>query len=135
MSKVIDENDLKKILEIEANSFNEFLKKLFLLYPNGIDKSKLNFEEKQRFKAKELSYSVCGDIRYNDPNLSCNRCKSIRVAQLIYGDVFMRMCNGNKKQKCQETERFKHMGLFINLSPMRGKEANNYICLECGNEW
>lgn len=135
MSKVIDKNDLKRILEIEANNFNEFLKELFSLYPNGLDRSELSFEENQRFTAKELSYSVCGDINYNAPNLICDRCKSIRVAQLIYGDVFMRMCNGNKKEKAKEIERFKHMGLFINLSPTRGKEESDYICLECGNEW
>ena len=58
MAKLINENDLKQILKIEAKNFSEFLKQLFCLYPDGLDMSKLNTIEKQKFKAKELSYSV-----------------------------------------------------------------------------
>ena len=135
MAKIVNNEDFKKIIEIEANNFNEFCKKLFSLYPAGIDMSELSLEEKQRFRAKELLYSVCGDIKYNDSNLICNRCRSKKVAQIIYGDVFMRLCNGNKKQKRQEQEKFRHMGLFINPSPTRRNNQKDYICLECGNEW
>ena len=75
------------------------------------------------------------DLEYNKADLICNMCNSKKVAQLIYGDVFMRMCNGSKKQKQQEMEKFKHMGLFINHSQTRVENAMDYICLECGNEW
>lgn len=132
MAKQIDEKELNKILEIDADNFSEFCKKVFSLFPDGLDMSRLTNAEKQRFRVKELSYSVCGDIKYNKTDLICNRCNSKKVAQFIYGDVFMRMCNGNKKQ---EMEKFRRMGLFINPSPTRVENAMDYICLECGNEW
>lgn len=59
----------------------------------------------------------------------------LNETKFIYGDVFMRICNGNKIQKRQEMERLKHRGLFINLSPTREKDAKDYICLDCGREW
>lgn len=128
MAKLINENDLKQILKIEAKNFSEFLKQLFCLYPDGLDMSKLNTIEKQKFKAKELSYSVCGDMKYNDPQLICDRCKSRNVAQFIYGDVFMRICNGNKIQKRQEMERLKHRGcLLIHLQQEKKMQKIIYV--------
>ena len=133
MAKLLNKEDFDRIMGIEAENYNEFVKKLFLVYPQGIDISKMSLSQKQKFRAKEWSYSVCGNIIYNAPNLICERCNNKKIARLIYGDVFMRMCNKDRKKR--EKFYFEHMGLFINPSPTKPKDAKDYICLECGNEW
>lgn len=55
----------------------------------------------QKFKVKELSYNVYCDIKYNDKNMICKRCDSIKVAKLVYGDEFMRLCSKDK-MKCKK---------------------------------
>ena len=37
MAKQIDEKELNKILEIDADNFSEFCKKVFSLFPDGLD--------------------------------------------------------------------------------------------------
>ncbi len=41
MAKQINEKELNKILEINADSFSEFLKKVFSLFPDELDMSRL----------------------------------------------------------------------------------------------
>lgn len=110
MTKVIGKEDLDRILKIEAENFSGFVRKIFELYPDGID------------------------IRYNDKNMVCKRCDSIKVAKLVYGDEFMRLCSKDK-MKCEyEIIRLKHLCLSINVSPTRFEGSKDYFCLNCGYE-
>lgn len=89
MAKKIGKENLDKILKIEAENFSGLARKIFELYLDGIDMRDLTSLDGQKFKVKELSYSVYGDIKYNDKNMICKRCDSIKVAKLVYGDEFM----------------------------------------------
>lgn len=135
MKKTLNCKDLDKIIRIEAKNWCGFVSKIMEMYPEGIDMDQWSDTEKQKFKAKEWSYSVCGKIEYNDPKLICNRCKSRKVTQLINEDVFMRMCDEDKSQRKLEIDRLKHMGLFIVPSPTGDKDSKDFMCLDCGNEW
>ena len=135
MARLINKEDLDRILKIDADNFGDFLGKLFGLYPNGIDMSGLTILERQRFKAKEWSYSVYGDIVYNEKQLTCKRCNSSRVAKLVYGDEFMRLCSKDKLKCENEIMRLKHSCLSINVSLTRVEGSKDYFCLNCGYEW
>lgn len=58
MAKKIGKENLDKILKIEAENFNGFARKIFELYPDEIDMRDLTSLDGQKFKVKELSYSV-----------------------------------------------------------------------------
>lgn len=135
MAQVIDKEDLDKIFKIEAENFGDFIRKLFELYPNWLDMSDLMDLECQRFKAKEWSYSVYGDIIYNEKEMVCKRCSSIRVAKLVYGDEFMRVFSNNKKKREHDITRLKHSCLSINVSATKTEGMKDYFCLSCGYEW
>lgn len=58
MAKKIGKENLDKILKIEAENFSGFARKIFELYPDEIDMRDLTSLDGQKFKVKELSYSV-----------------------------------------------------------------------------
>lgn len=135
MAKVIGKEDLDRILKIDAENFCDFVRRIFELYPNGIDMSDLTSLDCQKFRAKEWSYSVYGDIRYNDRNMVCKRCDSIKVAKLVYGDEFMRVFSNDKRKSLRDITRLKCSCLSINVSATKSEDSKDYFCLTCGYEW
>ncbi len=134
-SKILTNKEIVDLLEIKDKKTNKNLKEVF----DEIIKIIPDFNYKDNSEKTKLILNIIssgGNIKNNKDKLICPKCRNCYIIEYLYGDVFFRMFNGNKKQKKIEEERFEKMGLFVNISPYgKGKNQKDYCCLSCGNEW